>query len=74
MEYQLIPKQLFSGNITKNEINEELLCLFIQNILKLDTSNANMTKYKEKFINLRKSLSIKARALTKSIIIQETSK
>ena len=48
--------------------------MFIQNILKVDTSNTNMTKYKEKYINLRKNLSIKARAITKSIIILETSK
>ena len=69
-----MPKQLFSGNTKKDEINEELLRLYIQKILKLDTSNANVAKFKLHFFELRKTITTRARAISKNIIIQEVSK
>ena len=73
-EYELVPKHLFNYNLKKDEIDEELLRLYIQKIKHLDTSNANMCKYKLRFTTLRKNLNSKARAVTKGIIIQEVSK
>ena len=73
-EYLLVPIQLFNGNKKKDEIDEEILRLYIQIILKQDTSNDNINKYKLKFCNVRKSISTRARAITKQIIIQEVSK
>ena len=73
-EYELVPKHLFNYNLKKDEIDEELLRLYIQKIKHIDTSNANMCKYKLRFTTLCKNLSTKARAVTKTIIIQEVSK
>ena len=73
-EYELVPKHLFSYNLKIDEIDEELLRLYVQNIKHLDTSNVNMSKYKLRFSNLRKDLTAKARSVTKRIIIQEVSK
>ena len=74
MEYQLLPKHLYNTNLKKDEVDEEILRLYVQNIEKKDTSNENIMIYKLKFINLRKQLNTKARAITKRIIIEEVSK
>ena len=74
MEYQLLPKHLYNTNLKKDEVDEEILRLYVQNIENKDTSNENIMIYKLKFINLRKQLNIKARAITKRIIIEEVSK
>ena len=74
MEFQLLPKHLFNTNLKKDEIDEEILRLYIQNFEKKDTSNENMIKYRLKFCDLRKQLSTKARAVTKRIIMEEVSK
>ena len=68
-----MPIQLFNGK-KKDEIDEEIIRLYIQIILKLDTLNDNINKYKLKFCNVRKRISTRARAVTKQIIIQEVSK
>ena len=74
MNFQLVPKQLFSGSTKKDEINKELLRLYIQKNRKLDTSNANVAKFKLHFFELRKTITTRARAISKNIIIQEVSK
>ena len=73
-KYELVPKHLFNYNLKADEIDEELLRLYIQKIKHLDTANDNMCKYKLRFTTLCKNLSTKARAVTKTIIIQEVSK
>ena len=48
--------------------------MYIQKNLKLDTSNANVAKFKLHFFELRKTITTRARAISKNIIIQEVSK